>query len=74
MKTTSYNPGTSEVQVSNALHDLKGQINDHLGGNQIVNDWQQQTKDNPTVKFSVVDADGDPHEIVVRTIQIPDKF
>jgi hypothetical protein len=26
------------------------------------------------VRFSMVDKDGDPHEVVVRIIQIPDKF
>jgi hypothetical protein len=26
------------------------------------------------VKFNLLDKDGDPHEIVVRIVQIPDKF
>jgi hypothetical protein len=26
------------------------------------------------VKFNLVDKDGDPHEIVIRIVQIPDKF
>jgi hypothetical protein len=26
------------------------------------------------VKFSLLDKDGDPHEVVIRVIQIPDKF
>jgi len=35
---------------------------------------QDIRKDNPMVKFSLLDKDGDPHEIVIRIIQIPDKF
>ncbi len=31
-------------------------------------------RDNPMVRFSLLDKDGDPHEIVVRIIQVPDKF
>jgi hypothetical protein len=31
-------------------------------------------KENPQVRFHLLDKDGDPHEVVVRIIQIPDKF
>jgi hypothetical protein len=74
MKTSSYNPSSLEVDFSNALQILKKEIEKHLQNNEITNVENHQRKDNPMVKFSMVDKDGDPHEIVVRIIQIPDKF
>ena len=74
MKTSSYNPSSLEVDFANALHILQEQIEKHLQDNQIVNVESNLNRDNPMVKFSLVDKDGDPHEIVIRIIQIPDKF
>jgi hypothetical protein len=74
MKTTSYNPSPLEVDFANALHILQEQIEKHLQGNKVVNVESNLTRDNPMVKFSMVDGDGDPHEVVIRIIQIPDKF
>ncbi len=73
MKTSTYNPSPLEVNFVNALHDLQEQIESHLKDNQIVNVESNLNRDNPMVKFSLVDKDGDPHEIVIRIIQIPDK-
>ena len=74
MKTISYNPSALEVDFAKALQILKEHIGNHLTNNQITHVENHPGKDNPMVKFSLVDADGDPHEIVVRIIQIPDKF
>ena len=74
MKTTTYNPSPLEVDFANALFILQKEIQKHLLDNQIINVETQLKKDNPMVKFSLLDKDGDPHEIVVRIIQIPDKF
>lgn len=74
MKTTSYNPSSLEVDFANALTILQKDIEKHLHNNQITNMEPNLTRDNPMVKFSLVDKDGDPHEIVVRIVQIPDKF
>jgi hypothetical protein len=74
MKTASYNPSPLEVDFANALSILQKELEKHLQHNQIVNVESQVKRDNPMVKFSLVDKDGDPHEIVVRIIQIPDKF
>lgn len=74
MKTSTYNPSPLEVDFANALYILQKEIEKHLQGNQITNVETQLKKDNPMVRFSMVDKDGDPHEIVVRIIQIPDKF
>lgn len=74
MKTSSYNPSPLEVDFANALLILKGDIEKHLQNNKIVNVENHLGKDNPMVKLSLVDKDGDPHELVVRIIQLPDKF
>jgi hypothetical protein len=74
MKTSSYNPSSLEVDFANALQILREQLEKHLLNNHITNVENHLGKDNPMVKFSLVDTDGDPHEIVVRIIQIPDKF
>ena len=74
MKTVAYNPSPLEVDFANALIILQKDIQKHVQGSKIVNIESNINRDNPMVKFSLVDADGDPHEIVVRIIQIPDKF
>ena len=74
MKTPSYNPSPLEVDFANALIILQKDIQKHLQGNEIVNVESNIKRDNPMVKFNLVDKDGDPHEIVVRIVQIPDKY
>jgi hypothetical protein len=74
MKTSSYNPSPLEVDFANALYVLQKEIEKNLHDNQIIHVESQIRRDNPMVKFSLLDKDGDPHEVVVRTIQIPDKF
>ena len=74
MKTSTYNPSPLEVDFANSLYILQKEIEKHLQGNEIRGVETHLKRDNPMVKFSLVDKDGDPHEIVVRIIQIPDKF
>lgn len=74
MKTSSYNPSSLEVDFANALTILQKEIEKHLQNNQITSIEPNLTRDNPMVKFNLVDKDGDPHEIVIRIVQIPDKF
>jgi hypothetical protein len=74
MKTNDYNPSPLEVDFANALVILQKDIQKHLQDNKVVNVDSNINRDNPMVKFSLLDKDGDPHEIVVRIIQIPDKF
>jgi hypothetical protein len=74
MKTDSYNPSPLEVDMANALFLLQKEIEKHLQNNQIVHVESNLKRDNPMVKFNLLDKDGDPHEIVVRIVQIPDKF
>jgi len=74
MKTSSYNPSPLEVDMANALFLVQKEIEKHLQDNQIVHVETNINRDNPMVKFNLLDKDGDPHEIVVRIVQIPDKF
>lgn len=74
MKTTSYNPSSLEVDFANALFILQKEIQKHLQDNEIIHVEPNLTRDNPTVRFNLLDKDGDPHEIVIRIVQIPDKF
>ncbi len=74
MKTDSYNPSTLEVDLANALVILQKEIEKHLQDNEIIHVESNIKRDNPMVKFNLLDKDGDPHEIVVRIVQIPDKF
>lgn len=74
MKTSTYNPSSLEVDFANALQILRKDIEKHLLDNQITHVENHLRKENPMVKFSLLDKDGDPHEIVIRIIQIPDKF
>lgn len=74
MKTSSYSPSPIEVDFANALFILQKEIEKHLQGNKIIHVESNIKRDNPMVKFNLMDKDGDQHEIVVRIIQIPDKF
>jgi len=74
MKTTSYNPSPLEIDFAKALSVLQKELEKNLTDNRIVNVESNIKRDNPMVKFSLLDKDGDPHEVVVRIIQIPDKF
>lgn len=74
MKTTDYNPSPLEVDFANALYILQTEIQKHLQGTQVIQVESQIKRDNPLVRFSLMDKDGDQHEVVVRIIQLPDKF
>lgn len=74
MKTTIYNPSPLEVEIAKAIEQLQNDIADRLSANKIVKVENRITEDNPMVKFYLEDADGDPHEVVLKIIQTPDKF
>jgi hypothetical protein len=74
MKTATYNPSPLEVDFANALYALQKELEKHLQDSRVTNAETFLKRDNPMVRFSLVDKDGDPHEIVIRIIQIPDKF
>ena len=74
MKTSTYNPSPLEVDMANSLTILQNEIVKHLQDCDIVSVEPNIKRDNPTVKFQVIDKDGDPHEILIRIIQVPDRF
>jgi len=74
MKTTTYNPSDLEVAFAQALEDLRENIEKHLPDNEIIKIENKIKEDNPLVKFYLLDKDGDPHEIVLKVIQTPDRF
>lgn len=74
MKTVSYNPSPLEVDFANALQILSQEIQKHVQDNKIIKTEPDLSKDNPTVKFYLVDKDGDQHEIVIKVVQLPDKY
>ncbi len=73
MKTQTYNPSQLEVEFAGALEDLKDQIEEKLSSS-VIEVTNNSQKDNPSLIFHLLDADGDPHEIVVKIIQKPDTF
>ncbi len=74
MKTSTYNPSPLEVDFANALYIVQKELEKHLQDNQVIEVTSDIRSENPHVRFHLLDKDGDPHEIVVRIIQIPDKF
>jgi hypothetical protein len=73
MKTTVYNPSPLETEVANVLVSLQKEIEKNLKDKTISQAAADLTQDNPSVKFNVVDKDGDHHEIIIKIVQIPDK-
>jgi hypothetical protein len=74
MKTSSYNPSQLEIDFANALHEVCGQIEKKLTDYTIDKVECDTHADNPFVKFYLTDNDNDPHEIVMKIIQLPDQF
>ena len=74
MKTTSYNPSPIEVEFANAILELQEKIGNNLNGLEIINVENRIQEDNPLLRFYLLDEDGDPHEVVLKIIQTPDKF
>lgn len=74
MKTKIYNPSQLEVEIANAIEDLKEDLQERLSNNRIINIENHISKDNPQVRLILEDEDGDRHEVVLKVIQVADKF
>lgn len=74
MKTAVYNPSLLEVEVAQAIEDLREELQKRLPQNKIIKIENRIKEDNPIVKLFLEDNDGDPHEIVLKIIQTPDRF
>lgn len=74
MRTITYNPSPIEVDFAEALESLKEDIEKKLNSQSIEKIDNEITADNPLIRFHLKDKDGDPHEIVIKVIQKPDRF
>ena len=74
MKTTVYNPSPLETEIAKVLVNLQKEIENALKDKTISHAFADLTQDNPSVKFTVVDKDGDPHTIIMKVVQVPDKL
>lgn len=73
MKTTTYNPSAIEIELAKALVILQKEIEQKLDAKQITKIFPDLSQDNPAVKISLTDKDGDAHEVVLKIVQLPDK-
>ena len=73
MKTTAYNPSDIEIELAKALVLLQKEIEQKLPAKKIVKIFPDLSQDNPAVKITLVDKDGDEHDIVMKIVQLPDK-
>lgn len=69
MKTVHYNPSLIEVEFAKIIADLRDEIQKKSAFNTIVDMKINLTLDNPTLVLSLVDNDGDKHELIIRFIQ-----
>jgi hypothetical protein len=69
MKTKNYNPSPLEVELANALEQLKDAIGEKLTNSKILDISSNTKADNPQLNIFVQDDDGDRHELVVKIIQ-----
>ena len=74
MRTEHYNPSQLEVELANGLTEIKEHLEKFLTGNTILSIENKISEDNPMLLLHLKDEDGDPHEIVLKVIQRPDKF
>ncbi len=74
MKTEHYNPSQIEVEMAYALTELKDHLEKFLTHNKVTSIENHIKEDNPMLLVNLEDKDGDPHEVVIKIIQRPDKF
>lgn len=74
MKTKNYNPSLLEVEIAKSIAYLEKEISKELSTNEIIKIENRIHEDNPLVHIHLLDDDGDPHEVILKIIQKPDKF
>lgn len=72
MKTTNYNPSPIEVEFAKVISELKDVIQEKAPQYQITEVVNNSRLDNPQVIFTLVDQDGDKHELLMKFIQRAD--
>jgi hypothetical protein len=74
MKTTIYNPSPLETEIAKALVSVQKELEKNLKDKTIAQISTDLEQDNPSVKITLLDKDGDHHEVIVKIVQIPDKL
>jgi hypothetical protein len=72
MKTAHYNPSTIEVEFARIISELKDVIQEKAPQYQIIEVKNNSRLDNPHLVFTLVDGDGDRHELLMQFIQRAD--
>ena len=72
MKTTHFNPSPLESELANAIEKVKGEIEKHITDNKIIEVRVNDLADNPSIKMTTEDKDGDQHMFTLRIIQKPE--
>ena len=72
MKTTTYNPSPIEIEFADILELLKNDIDSKLKGNKIIGFDKNNNVDNPLIRITLQDEDGDKHMVILKIIQKPD--
>jgi hypothetical protein len=72
MKTTAYNPSPLETEFARVLISLQQEIEKILVDKTITHSSTDLSQDNPTVRFHLLDKEGDRHVIMVKIVQTPD--
>lgn len=67
-----YNPSPLEIDLANALFELKDELSAKLNGSEVLKIEKHEDQDNPDVRIRTKDSDGDVHEFTLRIIQTPD--
>jgi len=74
MKTIDYNPSTFEVTMAQIIADMQNQIQSKMEGVTFTKIERELNLDNPRVKFTLKDSDGDTHKLTVQVVQTIDEF
>lgn len=70
----TYNPSKLEVEFADIIEELKDQIEAKLNGNKIVALDKNSNVDNPLVRITLEDKEGDKHMLILKIIQKPDSM
>ena len=73
MITKNYNPSSLELELTEIIANLKGEIEGALKNEKIVEIRKETDIDNPMLHIKTQDSDGDFHEVTLRIIQAPDR-
>ena len=72
MNTTTYNPSPLEVEFANIIEEMRDTFNQKLKDNKIIKIDKNTSVDNPLLRITTEDKDGDKHMIILKIIQKPD--